>query len=873
MTWTSDIAGLLWRGAWAIVPLVLLVAAVCRWVPCRPVTRHVLWVVMLVSFLAPLAQPFLPLPALPTAPPTLGETQPAGNQDASAPSDGPAADPPVIAVPCEVESFVIPPVREEHAAPLTSGTSTPHLVPGTAGTAMPHVEDTANTAVPHLNDAMVWHGRVGRENTRPVGLAAEPTATGVAAPPPEPRSAPAASEQKPPGSTWSAWVLALAGIREALAGLPTLPANLWLAGVAAVIAVYGGGVVGFHRRLRRAEPAPKSVRRMVAATARRFDLRRVPETLVLDEPISPVVWCGGRVRLVLPRELWSQLDGVGRRAILCHELAHLRRRDHWIRWLELLIGVLFWWHPLVWWVRRRVHEEADLCCDAWVTWLMPRRRRAYAEALLAAREHIGAGRRWTPAVAVGVLTSGAKRFTRRITMVMTQSSRPRISLAGIGLACTLALVGWITTPAWSSPPKEACDVACKHVAVAAGGASSCCPQVGTNCDEKCTTIVLGGSAPGACERKCGDRSVFVTKPGDEDVWAGTFGSVSYVMASGDDDDQPHYITRRRVHPDDGLEERLARLEETVKKLNQLLGGKSVAVCTPPAAPVPPVAPALPAAPVPPKSSVWCTPQAKTIKVGDDAVGIAVGTSWCSGDKGETVVKAYKLPKGKLEALTALMVRQDVPVLVSPEDDCIEVYGTPGQHKIFKAFVDLIHPKGKKSAKQCKDTGQTCKVIVDGTDLSDLLDSVVDTEVFLQSDQGGSCAKALELYSDALGNLDGFKVVAPQIQVELRGKIEEQMAEQAKQRHQQAKQIREQAKQIREQAKQCREQTKQYREQDKQIREQAKQYREQDKQIREQDKACRESIKEAEKLREAAEELRREAMRLQKLAEQIEVESK
>ena len=39
----------------------------------------------------------------------------------------------------------------------------------------------------------------------------------------------------------------------------------------------------------------------------------------------------GKRRLLLPEDLWSQLDDPGRQAIVYHELAHLRRRDDWVR--------------------------------------------------------------------------------------------------------------------------------------------------------------------------------------------------------------------------------------------------------------------------------------------------------------------------------------------------------------------------------------------------------------------------------------------------------------------------------------------------------------------------------------------------------------
>lgn len=57
---------------------------------------------------------------------------------------------------------------------------------------------------------------------------------------------------------------------------------------------------------------------------------------------------------------------------------------------------------------------------------------------------------------------------------------------------------------------------------------------------------------------------------------------------------------------------------------------------------------------------------------------------------------YYLPSGKLGEINDLMVRQDVPVLVSPSDDYIVVIGTPETQHRFYSFVTLIHPEGVKA---------------------------------------------------------------------------------------------------------------------------------------------------------------------------------
>ena len=56
-SWPVAITEFLWQNALAAVPLVLIVAAICKCVPCRPSTRHFLWLLVLVLLLAPRIAP------------------------------------------------------------------------------------------------------------------------------------------------------------------------------------------------------------------------------------------------------------------------------------------------------------------------------------------------------------------------------------------------------------------------------------------------------------------------------------------------------------------------------------------------------------------------------------------------------------------------------------------------------------------------------------------------------------------------------------------------------------------------------------------------------------------------------------------------
>src|SRR5439155_16958910 len=94
---------------------------------------------------------------------------------------------------------------------------------------------------------------------------------------------------------------------------------------------------------------------------------------------------------------------------------------------------------------------------AWVLAVLPRARRAYAEALLQVCETVTKPAEPAPALGVG---GDPRDFQRRLTMIMreTVSCRvPRRALVALGLLALLAIPGWSLAdpPAPSEPAKEA----------------------------------------------------------------------------------------------------------------------------------------------------------------------------------------------------------------------------------------------------------------------------------------------------------------------------------------------------------------------------------------------------------------------------------
>jgi beta-lactamase regulating signal transducer with metallopeptidase domain len=164
---------------------------------------------------------------------------------------------------------------------------------------------------------------------------------------------------------------------------PRILILVWAIGVAILIGMTLLRVLCFRSLLKKAAPAPLELVRLLEELCLKLGVRRCPEVLLLPVRISPAVWSlSGRPRILLPAALAQDMNRDQLETILAHELAHIRRGDHLVRLLELAVTTLFWWNPVVWWVRRNLREMEEHCCDALVLETLPDSARRYAIALI-----------------------------------------------------------------------------------------------------------------------------------------------------------------------------------------------------------------------------------------------------------------------------------------------------------------------------------------------------------------------------------------------------------------------------------------------------------------------------------------------------------
>jgi beta-lactamase regulating signal transducer with metallopeptidase domain len=67
--------------------------------------------------------------------------------------------------------------------------------------------------------------------------------------------------------------------------------------------------------------------------------------------------------ILVPASAFISLTPDQLRSILAHELAHIRRHDHWVNMFQGLIEIILFFHPAVWWISKQLHIEREYCCD------------------------------------------------------------------------------------------------------------------------------------------------------------------------------------------------------------------------------------------------------------------------------------------------------------------------------------------------------------------------------------------------------------------------------------------------------------------------------------------------------------------------------
>ncbi len=202
-------------------------------------------------------------------------------------------------------------------------------------------------------------------------------------------------------------------------------------------------------QLRRIRRAGRGLQQALPLVAELREVLGVDAELYVSPLLDGAVSFGLRHPTILLPEGFSSMAPAAQKAVLCHELLHVRRRDWGFALAEEFLRAIFWFHPAIWWVVERIHLAREQLVDREVIALLGERE-PYLDALLQ-----------TAALRARTSLSAAPSFVRtrhlrqRVALILKEDimspKRLKLSLAAVAGALVLTTAWAISTFPLQSP--------------------------------------------------------------------------------------------------------------------------------------------------------------------------------------------------------------------------------------------------------------------------------------------------------------------------------------------------------------------------------------------------------------------------------------
>ena len=138
---------------------------------------------------------------------------------------------------------------------------------------------------------------------------------------------------------------------------------IWIGGVLLLSLRATGGWIRAQRLKRRVLAPSSELDEMMKQLKRRLSVSAPVRFYTSAMVQVPTVIGWLRPYLLLPVTTLTGLSESQLRAILAHELAHIRRHDYLVNLLQTAIETMLFYHPAVWWVGKQMRIEREHCCD------------------------------------------------------------------------------------------------------------------------------------------------------------------------------------------------------------------------------------------------------------------------------------------------------------------------------------------------------------------------------------------------------------------------------------------------------------------------------------------------------------------------------
>ncbi len=214
---------------------------------------------------------------------------------------------------------------------------------------------------------------------------------------------------------------------------------VWLIGTPLTVVLLATGLIGSTRLRQQSTPVTDGP---IHATSERvraaLACSRNIKIAIHERITSPQLVGVLRPMILLPPAALTGWSPEQLEMVLLHELAHVRRWDNLVNFVQRVVESLLFFHPCVWWVSRWVRSDREECCDAIVV-AHTAKPQAYAELLVTMA---------SPTTPLAGLALSQHPLTYRIRRILKiEDEKMLVTRSTVGWAC-LALASMLTVATW-----------------------------------------------------------------------------------------------------------------------------------------------------------------------------------------------------------------------------------------------------------------------------------------------------------------------------------------------------------------------------------------------------------------------------------------
>lgn len=211
---------------------------------------------------------------------------------------------------------------------------------------------------------------------------------------------------------------------------------LWIAGIAIFsMRLMGGFAYTYYLKKKGIQLLSDSMTQQINRLAIQLNLRQKVRAYTSQFVKSPIVVGWMKPVILFPIGFINQLSSEEVDAIIAHELAHVYRLDNFFNILQSVVEVIFYYHPVVWWISSKVRTEREHACDD-IVLRLGHDSTTYAKALLQVQIFAQS----TPALSMGTAGHKGVLFKRIQRILNHPNNKSRIMEKLVSILLLLVVI-------------------------------------------------------------------------------------------------------------------------------------------------------------------------------------------------------------------------------------------------------------------------------------------------------------------------------------------------------------------------------------------------------------------------------------------------